>query len=210
MSRAPDLPEASGLRRSALAAERNLAPILAVLARHAPKSGNALEIASGTGQQITAFAAAHPGLIWQGSDFDPANLQTIEAWAAYAPAPNLLPPVRLDAAQTGWSRDHARLSLILTVNLTHLIPATAVLTLLREAALALRSGGVFMIYGPFLREGRATSAGDLEFDANLRARDPATGYKDIDWIKTQLEAVGFGVVVEDMPANNLMLTARKP
>ena len=87
-------------RRTAPAAERNLVPILDSLARHAPSTGRALEIASGSGQQIVKFAAQHPGLTWQASDRDPNNLASIAAWARFAPVPNLLPPILLSSIQT--------------------------------------------------------------------------------------------------------------
>jgi Protein of unknown function (DUF938) len=37
-----------------------------------PRSGTILEIGSGTGQHVIAFAAAHPEVSWQPSDPDPA------------------------------------------------------------------------------------------------------------------------------------------
>lgn len=193
--------------RCAPAAERNLAPIMASLGRHAPASGRALEIASGTGQQIPRFAAAHPGLIWQATDRDPANLETMRAWAALAPAPNLLPPLLLDAAQPGWATAFAPCALVLMVNLLHLISDLEAAVVLQEAALALVPQGRLMVYGPFLRAGRTTSAGDAEFHAALRAADPTTGYKDIAWVQAQLAAQGLETRTEDMPANNLMLVA---
>lgn len=193
--------------RIAPAAERNLAPILASLARHAPKSGRALEIASGTGQQIPAFAAAHPGLIWQATDRDAAHLATMRAWAALAPAPNLLPPCLLDAAQPGWGARHSPCTLVLIVNLLHLITDNEAAVVLREATLSLAQQGRLMIYGPFLREGKTTSTGDAAFHAALRATDPATGYKDVAWVQARLAAQGLDMIAEDMPANNIMLRA---
>ena len=67
------------------------------------------------------------------------------------------------------------------------------------------------IYGPFMRGGELTSAGDQEFDQRIRAETPEAGYKDdfdmIDWI--QEEWLEMRLVAE-MPANNLMLVAAKP
>ncbi|WP_022702689.1 DUF938 domain-containing protein [Pseudorhodobacter ferrugineus] len=197
-------------RRTAPAAERNLAPIMHALGRHAPTTGRALEIASGSGQQIVHFAAAHPGLTWQASDLDPENLPSITAWAQFAPAPNLLPPVVLNAAQQGWSKIHTDLSLILMVNVLHLVSAPAAQTILRESLQALATRGTLLVYGPFLRDDRTTSAGDAQFDADLRARDPSVGYKDLHWVTTQLTANGLTCQTEAMPANNLLLVAQKP
>ena len=45
------------------AAERNAGDIVRVVVKNAPQKGDALEIASGTGQHIVELAAAVPGLI---------------------------------------------------------------------------------------------------------------------------------------------------
>lgn len=196
--------------RTAPAAERNLTPILHSLHRHAPRTGRALELASGSGQQIIHFAAAHPGLTWQASDIDPENLGSIAAWAQASPKPNLLPPLVLDAAQPGWSKAQPDLSLILMVNLLHLVSKPAAATILHECCAALAPQGRLMVYGPFLRDGLATSPGDAQFDADLRTRDPAIGYKDLGWAMAELARAGGCVQIEDMPANNLMLIVHKP
>lgn len=193
--------------RTAPSALRNLPHILAQLARHAPASGTALELASGTGQHIAAFAAACPGLDWCPSDVNPGNLPSISAWRARAGLRNLAAPMLLDAAQPGWGAGRA-CALVIAVNLLHLIPEAAAETVLAEAASALAPGGTLMIYGPFLRQGRATSDGDAAFDASLRAQDPLIGYKDIDWVCARLSGLQTPLI-EAMPANNLMLIARK-
>jgi len=197
-------------RRTAPAAERNLAPILQALQRYAPTSGRALEIASGSGQQIVQFAKAHPALLWQASDLDSENLASITAWAQFAPSENLLPPIVLDGAKPGWAQAHAGLSLILMVNVLHLVSTPAATTMLQECSTALAPNGRLLIYGPFLRDGSTTSPGDAQFDADLQARDPTIGYKDLHWVTAQMAANGLAVQSEPMPANNLMLIALKP
>lgn len=204
-SGSPQLPDG---RRVAPSAERNLAPILAVLSRHAPATGRALELASGTGQQIAAFAAAHPGLHWQPSDVNPDNLASIRAWRDFAGLDNIAAPVLLDAGVRGWAEGRAA-TLVLTVNLLHLIPQDAARIVISESAAALTPGGVLMVYGPFLRGGQATSEGDAAFDASLRAQDPRIGYKDAAHVTGWMEAAGLSVRVEEMPANNLMIIASK-
>lgn len=194
-------------RRHAASAARNAAPILAVLRRELPSTGRLLEIASGSGQHAAEFAAALPGIDWQPSDVEAHNLASIRAWAQSA---NQRAPVVLDAARSGWATDWPARDAVLVVNLLHLIPAAAVDILLAEACTALGPGGVLLIYGPFLRSGQATSQGDAAFDASLRAQDRAIGYKDVADVVARLQAGGLAVAVHDMPANNLMLVARKP
>ncbi len=50
------------------AADRNKQAILDVLVSVVPAQGNALEIASGTGQHVAWFAYGLPGWAWQPSD----------------------------------------------------------------------------------------------------------------------------------------------
>lgn len=193
-------------RRHAPSAARNAGAILAVLRRELPATGRLLEIASGTGLHAAEFAAALPGIDWQPTDVDAGNLASIRAWAG----PDQRPPVVLDAAVPGWAAAWRPVDAVLVVNLLHLIPMAAVQTVLAEGCAALGPGGSFLIYGPFLRDGQATSEGDAAFDASLRAQDPAIGYKDVADISDALRGHGLRVHRHDMPANNLMLVARKP
>lgn len=198
-----------GARLHAPSAERNAGPICDLLAHHAPEAGRALEIASGTGQHVVALADRLPGLDWQPSDPDPERRASIDAWAeGHA---RIAPAIALDACTPGWSAQHGAQDLILCVNLLHLIPEPAARTLIAEVAQALAPGGLFILYGPFLRDGETTSEGDARFDASLKAQDATLGYKDdwdvIDWLHE-----GFLELVQviEMPANNLAFVARRP
>lgn len=53
------------------ATDRNKQPILDVLCHVLPEHGSALEIASGTGQNVTWFAAGLPHWTWQPTDAQP-------------------------------------------------------------------------------------------------------------------------------------------
>ena len=67
-------------------------------------------------------------------------------------------------------------------------------------------GGRFFLYGPFNRDGRYTSASNLDFDRSLRMRNPHMGLRnDVD-----LVALGRQCALElqddlEMPSNNRML-----
>lgn len=193
-------------RRHAPSAERNAGPILEVLRQVLPDRGRMLELASGTGQHAAQFAAALPGWLWQPSDVNPDNLASIRAWAAQSTG-RIAPPVVLDAGHPGWAAAHAGADAVMVVNLLHLIPGAAAQAVLDGMAQVIRPGGAALIYGPFLRGGRPTSQGDADFDASLRAQDPAIGYKDIADVTAHLAAAGLTPHLHEMPANNLMIVA---
>lgn len=191
-------------RRHTPSAQRNAAAILSALRPHLP-AGRLLELASGSGYHAAQIAAAFPATLWQPTDIDPANLTSITAWTHAIPS--ILPPQILDATRPGWHARFPAQNAILLVNLLHLIPSAT--TLLHEISLALAPGGVAFLYGPFLRDGQATSPGDATFHASLQAQDPSIGYKDLGQITAELATHGLTTDVEPMPANNLMLIARK-
>jgi hypothetical protein len=201
---------AKGAKLYAPSASNNAEAICAVLAVHAPATGHALEIASGTGQHITAFACALPGLVWQPTEIDPQRRASIDAYVAEANRDNLRPAIVLDATVPGWHREHGGQSLIVLINLLHLISSSAAQIVLAESLAALAPGGSFVIYGPFRRNGLLTSEGDLRFDNELRAADPEIGYKNDKDIASWLSATGAKVESREMPANNLCFVVRKP
>ena len=91
-------------RLLAPAADRNANPILDLVVKTAPETGQALEIASGTGQHIVKLAAALPELTWQPSDIDPLRITSIKTWSLDKTLVNLKTPVLLDATQVGCGR----------------------------------------------------------------------------------------------------------
>ncbi|MGV6846837.1 MAG: DUF938 domain-containing protein [Marinibacterium sp.] len=193
------------------AAARNVDVICDLLADVAPESGQALELASGTGQHVVAFARRMPGLTWQPTETDAARRASIHAYAAESGLSNIAPSRALDAVQAGWAAEWPGQDLIFLSNLLHLISSAEAETLIHEAARAVRPGGKLVIYGPFMRGGELTSDGDRSFDARLRAGDPEIGYKDdFDMLDHMVEA-GLDIVsVVEMPANNLALVAGRP
>ncbi len=190
------------MKRHAPAAERNREPILAVLRRVLPTAGLVLEIASGTGQHAAHFARHLPGLAWQPSDRDPDALASIEAWRREAGLANLRAPVALDVARPPWPI--AAADAVFAANLIHIAPWAACEGLLRGAGAVLPPGGRLVLYGPFMIGGRHTAPSNAAFDADLRARDPAWGVRDLDAV-TALAAAQALAYVERvaMPANNL-------
>jgi len=58
-----------------------------MVASVAPRRGRALEIASGTGQHITALARALPKLVWHPTEIAAERIASINAYAAEAALP---------------------------------------------------------------------------------------------------------------------------
>ncbi len=196
------------------AAERNLDPILAMLRDvlgEGPE-GRALELASGTGQQVAAFATAFPDLDWQPSDIAGDALTSIAAWAADTGRANLSEPLRLDLLETDW---HLPLDtgyrLMLAINLVHIAPWRVTEGLMAGATRLLAEDGVLIVYGPFLRDGDFVSDGNCFFDYQLRASDSDWGLRDTVDMAALAGAAGLEMApMIEMPANNTTLIFRKP
>lgn len=197
-------------RRHAPAALRNRGSILDVLRRVLPPAGTVLEIGSGSGEHITFFAAELPGLVWQPSDLDPANLASIAAWIAEAPRPNLRAPLRLDAADPPWPGvEPGSLDAVLCINVIHISPWSVCEGLAVGAGAALRPRGLLTLYGPYMRGGRHTAPSNEAFDRTLKQCDPLFGVRDLDDVEAEARRHGFRLAdVVAMPANNLSVIFR--
>lgn len=201
--------QGEGAKLVAPAATRNAPVLCDLLVRVAPRSGRALELASGTGQHVVAFARQLPHLHWQPTEIDPARRASIDAYTA--DVPNVSAALPLDATAQEWHVDFEGQNLIVLVNLLHLISLRETETLIAEAARALVPGGRFMIYGPFMRDGKLTSEGDARFHAALSEQDPDIGYKNDSDMASLLWEAGLNLSeTADLPSNNLALIAEKP
>jgi hypothetical protein len=200
-------------RLSSPSAERNRAPIAAVLRHCLPATGAVLEIASGTGEHVAWFAAQFPGLVFQPSDPGHAQRASIAAWIAAAGVPNIRPPLALDVASPDWERDSeipGPLGAILCINMIHISPWAATLGLMRGAGRLLDEGGMLYLYGAYKRGGRHTAPSNAAFDANLRAQEPEWGVRDLEAVVAEADRAGFALEeVVAMPANNLSVIFRR-
>ncbi len=195
-------------RRSAPAALRNVAPIIAVLEEWLPPQGGVLELASGTGQHIVAFARHFSNLQWQPSDSSADALRSIAAWREAEGSDNLAAPVMLDACDEVWPIASAEA--ILSINMAHISPWSAALGLLCGAERLLGHGAPLILYGPWIEQDVVTADSNLAFDADLRRRDPEWGLREVEAFAAA--AVERGLVLAErrkMPANNLMLLLRR-
>jgi SAM-dependent methyltransferase len=186
------------------AAERNRVPILDVLRSVLPERATVLEIASGTGQHAEHFAASEPGWTWQPSEVAADALPAIAARCTGLP--NVLPPLVLDVLAQPWAATLGRFDALFCANMLHISPEATSAALVRAAMGHLEPTGRLVVYGPFIVDGEATSPGNLAFDADLRARDPAWGLRRLGNLTATARAAGLAFVQRfDMPANNLAL-----
>ena len=198
-------------RLNAPSALRNAEPIVELVSNVAIKPGNALEIASGTGQHVVKLAAALPFLNWQPSDVDETRIKSIRCWSNDQDLKNLKSPCLLDATTEGWATEHHSQDLILLVNLLHLISIKETKILVKEMSKALASNGLSIIYGSFMRSGKLMSENDVEFHNSLKSTDPDLGYKnDVDMLNLFGEAELIHLSTENMPTNNLAFILQKP
>jgi len=194
------------MRRQAPATERNRGPILDVLRQALPPEGLVLEIASGTGEHAVHFAGHLPRLQWQPSDAGP--LDSIAAWRRWSQLPNLLEPLPLDVTERPWPVERA--GAVFCANMIHISPWRACEGLFAGAGDVLPAGAPLVMYGPFIRDEVPTAASNLAFDADLRARDPEWGIRELGAVERVAASCGFRLeAVTAMPANNVTVTFRR-
>ena len=205
-----------GARLDSAAFHRNHVPMWEVLSPWLrDKTGNVLEVGSGSGQHVAFFAKKAPHLIWWPSDYEPRNLASIDAWRDGAK--NIERPRRIDLTMADWALDAedsatlTELTAIFSANVIHISPWDTARGLMRGAAQRLRRAGRLFVYGPFKKDGRHTAPSNEVFDASLRGRDPQWGVRDLEDVRD--EALGNGLAIVEvvaMPANNMILIFERP
>lgn len=187
------------IKPDAPSCERNRDPILALLRPHFADRHHVLEIGSGTGQHAVYFAAAMPHLRWQTSDRVACHAGIL-AWIDESGLTNVLPPIELDVAGC-WPT--MRYDAIFTSNTLHIISAAQVEALFAALPAVMSDDARLAVYGPFNEQGRYTSPSNGEFDAMLKARDPLSGLRDIEWVDALAQQSGLRLIEDRaMPANN--------
>lgn len=186
------------------AAERNGPLILAVLQHLLPPQGLLLEIASGTGQHAALCCAGLPGWDWQPTDFDAGLLPSIDAWCEGLP--RVRPALALDVMAPAWPGVPATVDAIFCANMVHISPWATTAALLQGAARHLAARGLMLTYGPYLEDDVSTAPGNLDFDADLRARDSRWGLRRVGDVAEVAGRAGLQLRERvAMPANNLLL-----
>ena len=190
------------------AAERNKAPILAILSHAFAQSRSVLEIGSGTGQHAVHFAAHLPHLTWQPTDRS-EYLEGLHARIAREGTSNLRPALELDVCTQPWQVEPV--DAVFTANTLHIMGWSAVEDLFRGVGAVLLAPAILCIYGPFRYDGKYTSASNAEFDRYLQARDPDSGIRDFTAVNTLSSQQGLHLLADHpMPANNQLLIWHKP
>ena len=149
-------------------------------------------------------------MIWQPSDIDEIRLNSISSRSLKKQLPNLLPPIRLDVTDKGWSAFCPNQDFILLVNLLHLVSAAEVKAIISGMSQSLAENGCCVIYGPFMRNGVLSSSGDKAFHQSLIEADPDIGYKDEAWVLNLFRQHKLELIkILEMPTNNLAFVAEK-
>ena len=174
-------------RQYAPATLRNRDFILGTLRDVLPTKGVILEIASGSGEHVVYFARNFPSLVFQPSDREPDALQSVAAWVKAKRATNVRAPMVLDASQSPWPIASA--DGIICINMVHISPWDATLGLIRGAAAILPPTAPFYLYGPYKREGFATTPSNQAFDRSLRDRNPTWGLRDLEAVAAIAQSV---------------------
>ncbi|MGB4066311.1 MAG: DUF938 domain-containing protein [Azonexus sp.] len=192
-------------KRHAPSTEKNREPILAVLREVFADCRNVLEIGSGTGQHAIHFGAHLPHLSWQTSD-RPDFLPGIRAWLAEAALPNVLPPHEFDVLGQ-WP--NGRYDAVYSANTLHIMSWEAVEAFFAGLPTVLKLGGLLLIYGPFMFNGRHTSDSNAAFDQSLREKAPYQGVRDVAAVDALARQRGLELVEQRaMPSNNFVLLWR--
>ena len=189
------------------ACERNRDPILDVLRTQFAGRSHVLEIGSGTGQHAVHFAAALSHLTCQCSD-RAEYLPGIRAWLSDARLPNTPEPIELDVARGPWPT--ARFDAVFSANTLHIMGWEEVQAMFAGLDAVLAEDATVVIYGPFNVGGRFTSDSNAAFDADLKARAPHMGLRDVEAVDALARSIGLRQVADvAMPANNRCLVWRR-
>lgn len=189
------------------ACENNKGPILKVLRRHLDGRLAVLEIGGGTGQHAEHFARSLPHVRWQSSDV-PDAVGALNRRIRAAGLANLPDAVALDVDRP--PRPGGRFDAVFTANSLHIMAAPSVENLFAGLGALLGDGARLLVYGPFRYGGDFTTPSNARFDLWLKARDPASGVRDFEWVDALARKAGLALVEDNaMPANNQLVVWRR-
>ena len=188
------------------ACERNKGPLLEQLAIYLAAARSVLEIGGGTGQHAVYFASHLAHLRWQTTERAAALTMLRARTDAEGPS-NLSAAVALDVGDAQWPS--GTFDAVFTANTLHIMSWVDVEHCFAGVARTLATGGVCATYGPFRHHGRTHDSNE-RFDQELKARDPASGLRDIDDLQVLGARVGLQLTADvALPANNQLLVWRR-
>ena len=165
-----------------------------------------------TRQRCDNDMAARPYQTPQTESRETSAMKTIEVvgkpWVKASRVANVRAPIVLDASQSFWPVASA--DGVICINMVHISPWDATLGLIRGAAAILPPAAPLYLYGPYKREGFATTPSNQAFDRSLRDRNPTWGLRHLEAVAAIAQSVGFSVpTITEMPANNLSVVFRR-
>lgn len=178
------------------------------------RTGDLVEIGSGTGQHAALLSSALPDINYWPTDPDESHVASIDAWRGHAAGDNLMPATQLDVREDPWRlagqpvQDRS-LTAILCFNVIHIAPWDVALALLKAAGKLLAADGFLVLYGPFMRNGSHTAPSNAAFDQSLKLRNPEWGVRDLQDVAAAARKAGLERhAIFEMPANNLTVVFR--
>ena len=192
-------------------AERTKGPVLEILKEYINQDSDKkfVEIASGSGQQIAHFAPHFPNVTFYPSDYNEELFDSIIAHSSECS--NVVSPVKIDISTeyTQWPDEifkENNLDFIYASNITQVSPFQCSINLLRNAGKLLCKNGILFIYGPFSIDGKIHPESNVEFDKDLKSRNPEWGIRDITDLKKIAQENNICLSkVPDLPANNKII-----
>ena len=188
-------------------AARNSEAIADVLDSILKDGSQVLEIGSGTGEHGESVCLRRPDVLWTPSDPDATSRASQEARAREIAA--MQQPLNLNVSKSSWSTPLSKVDVLVCCNVIHISPWETAEGLAQGAGEILKPEGRVFLYGPFL-EGEDTAQSNLDFDANLKSRNPNWGVRSLERVIDLFAGGEFHLEDRiDMPANNLSLIFRR-
>jgi (2Fe-2S) ferredoxin len=199
-------------KKYASATEKNRQPILEILKKSIPPTGNILEVASGSGEHSLFFAPHFPQQKWIPSDKEKECLDSIKAWRQDCLTDNLQSPLMIDVVESNWYQGltNENINAIVCINMIHISPWETCLGLMTGAGKILPPDGILYLYGAYKINNQHTAPSNQEFDWYLRSQNSAWGVRNLDDVVEVAEKKDLIFEKKvSMPSNNFSLIFRK-
>ena len=190
------------------ATSRNRQHIAEVLKNYIPKNGIILEIASGSGEHGVFFQNHFPSIVWQTSDPESLNRDSIRSWIQHEDLRSIMPaPIDLNVVDKPWPLTtycKALIEGIVCINMIHISPWQCTLALFEEAENLLKKDQFLFLYGPFKIKALKLCESNMAFDQALKLENSLWGIRELE--KVNQIAFEKGFYLDNcfkMPANNL-------